>query len=881
MTELEGGRRHGRGPLWAWRSARAPRLRRFALPILVVLGLGLGALHSSYPLPYIYRVCADRGPDFYDFDRFPARAIAASESPGALPVALDPDVAHVFEGHPDVEALETMLEQSETTAFLVLHEGRLVEELYFQGHDRESVQNTFSVSKSLLSALVGLSVRDGALELVTPISALLPELGERDQRFEEISIEHLLDMRSGIRYSSEVTFPFVNADNALIYYHPDLESIVLRRTTVASPTGEFQYNNYNPPLLGIALRRATGMPVAEYLERELWGPMGAAYGAGWTVDERGLERMESGFHARARDLARFGQLYLDGGVAAGRRVLPADWVLESTRSLRARGARGVRRPGLGLSGRLVDRAETGGALGFLRHRSLRAVRLRVAAVRCRVRAHRAGSRRLGRSRLDGALLLCGRAPRGDGERRARRRLVAGALTRHPKPGQASRQSRLRGPSRKSRRGPVACRARSVEPASPESSFARSKDLAASRIYTGSREAPSGRRGAHTETKGAETMSEHLNRGFIFMALVALLLAGSIGAQESAAERGGDDAFAAGPCTTHARLMRKACRADRKDTLWVHTADCEYVVSRDEEAECRAEADEEADENWEECNDIYDARRELCDLLGQARFDMELDPEEFVDPDDVGGPVEPNPYWPITAGATHVIVGEGEVTVVSAVDEVVDVGGLPCRVIRDLVFEESVDERGLVEYEAIEVTQDWYAQHEDGDIVYCGENTYEIEDGLIDNTDGSFANGTDRARAGFLVRAFPVPGDGDRQEMASDEAEDYVEYVSLAAGPSEDEGGENPNFPCDDDCLQTFEVNPRDPGEAEYKYYLAGAGFVLATKLEDGEPTGEREEVSCIGDSIDVIDDPACNIEDPDELREALCYWAPESFCDDD
>ncbi len=72
------------------------------------------------------------------------------------------------------------------------------------------------------------------------------------------------------------------------------------------------------------------MPAAEYLERELWRPLGAEQAAGWTVDDRGLERMESGFHARARDLARFGLLYLDGGLVAGRRVLPEAWVLAST-----------------------------------------------------------------------------------------------------------------------------------------------------------------------------------------------------------------------------------------------------------------------------------------------------------------------------------------------------------------------------------------------------------------------------------------------------------------------------------------------------------------------------------------------------------------------
>ncbi len=306
------------------------RFRWFIVAVLVVLAVGLAVLHVRYPLPYVYRVLALREPDFSDIHRSPARAIAAAESPGVLPVARDPHVAEVLEQHPEIDELGVFLEQTETTAFLVVHEGRLVEERYLGGHDRESAQNTFSVSKSVASALVGLAARDGRVELGAPITRYLPELGERDERFAAITVEHLLDMRSGIRYSDDVTFPFVNSDDPLIYYHPDLESIVLERTTIASPPGEFRYNNYNPPLLGLILRRTTGVPVSEYLERELWQPIGAEGPAGWTVDDRGLERMESGFYARARDLARFGLLYLGRGLADGCRILPEASVRETT-----------------------------------------------------------------------------------------------------------------------------------------------------------------------------------------------------------------------------------------------------------------------------------------------------------------------------------------------------------------------------------------------------------------------------------------------------------------------------------------------------------------------------------------------------------------------
>lgn len=383
---------------------------------------------------------------------------------------------------------------------------------------------------------------------------------------------------------------------------------------------------------------------------------------------------------------------------------------------------------------------------------------------------------------------------------------------------------------------------------------------------------------------------------IWTKLVTFAVAGIAMALCTTASAGGWNNV--GACSKHASLLVRACFADRRDDYLVHYADCKYVTSADGERECLADAREERGDKADECIELYKARLDLCELVGEERYDIDFETDDFVDPNAIGDTVDPNQYWPLTAGHTHVIVAEEEddegelvkeVVVVTATEEVVDVGGIPCRVIRDLVFEET-EESGEVEYEAIEVTQDWYGQlgpggaarglGDVGDTVYCGENTYEVEDGLIDNTDGSFANGTDRARAGFLVRQNPVVGSGDRQEMATDEAEDYVRYEDLAATPSAAEGGDlDAALACDGACLQTFELNPRDPGQAEYKYYLPGTGFVLATKLdEDGEATGEREEVTCVTTSLIAALDmgSACGIENADAFREAMCAWSPEA-----
>jgi CubicO group peptidase (beta-lactamase class C family) len=104
-----------------------------------------------------------------------------------------------------------------------------------------------------------------------------------------------------------------------------------------APIGEaFRYNNYHMLLEGLIIERATGMPVAEYLQEKFWKPMGAEFTASWSLDseESGFEKMESGINARAIDYARFGLVFLHDGFWNGTQILPESWVIESTQPLR-------------------------------------------------------------------------------------------------------------------------------------------------------------------------------------------------------------------------------------------------------------------------------------------------------------------------------------------------------------------------------------------------------------------------------------------------------------------------------------------------------------------------------------------------------------------
>ena len=142
-----------------------------------------------------------------------------------------------------------------------------------------------------------------------------------------------------------------------------------------------------------------------------------------------------------------------------------------------------------------------------------------------------------------------------------------------------------------------------------------------------------------------------------------------------------------------------------------------------------------------------------------------------------------------------------------------------------------------EFVATEVTDDYYAQALNGDVHYCGEVARNFEEGILVNLDGSFEAGRDLAKSGIIIKAQPIVGDAHRQEYLLGEAHMLVRYVAGMDKPTsagKGEGGENPNFPCEGNCVKTEEFNPTEPGAGEFKYYLPGTRSCspLAWKMEN-------------------------------------------------
>jgi CubicO group peptidase (beta-lactamase class C family) len=266
-----------------------------------------------------------------DFLYYPSRRLPASGSPYLFRESGGrwslPELVEVGEG-PQL-SLEEVLTHNDTIAFLVVKGDDLVYERYYQGHSSESLSQAFSATKSITSALVGIAIQDGYLHSVEQrVTDWVPELLGRG--FENVTLEHLLTMRSGSTYV-ENDNPF--GVHVLFNYTPDLEKMILDFRTAAEPGDGFQYKSGDTALLALALSRALApQTISGYLQERIWDPLGMEHDAVWTVDrDEGLEKSWCCLAATARDFAKLGRLYLRRGEWNGQQILPAEWIERSTR----------------------------------------------------------------------------------------------------------------------------------------------------------------------------------------------------------------------------------------------------------------------------------------------------------------------------------------------------------------------------------------------------------------------------------------------------------------------------------------------------------------------------------------------------------------------
>jgi hypothetical protein len=273
----------------------------------------------------------------------------------------------------------------------------------------------------------------------------------------------------------------------------------------------------------------------------------------------------------------------------------------------------------------------------------------------------------------------------------------------------------------------------------------------------------------------------------------------------------------GACSVTSKAARLACNSEKLDEYWIAIGNCANLDEVAEVMECKREARGEWGDGRDDCMEQFEAREGVCDALGQAPYVPDFSPDRFPDPLTID-----NEYLPLMPGTVRTYRNEeaGETVVVTVTDESLEISGISCRVVSDVV----TDDDGRL----IEETDDFYAQDDEGNVWYCGEIARNFEDGLLVDLEGSWRAGVDDAKAGIVMNAHPMVGDVYRQEFLLGDAEDIARVISITGSATV------PGASCAGDCLVTEELTPIEPDALENKYYARGIGNIRTVDMVTGE-----------------------------------------------
>jgi len=226
------------------------------------------------------------------------------------------------------ELIKSVNESMETVAFMVIIKDSIHFEEYWHGYSTDTMSNSFSMSKSWVSTLIGISISEGKIKSVDQkVCDFLPDFCEG--RNKELTIKNLLTMSSGLNWAEDYYNPIGQAAEA--YYGNHLSDMIKNLTVIETPGKVFKYNSSCTQLLTFIVEVATGETISDYASKKLWEPMGAKHSALWSTDVEGGD--EKGFcciNSNARDFARLGKLYMHQGNWNGLQILDSNYTVEAT-----------------------------------------------------------------------------------------------------------------------------------------------------------------------------------------------------------------------------------------------------------------------------------------------------------------------------------------------------------------------------------------------------------------------------------------------------------------------------------------------------------------------------------------------------------------------
>ena len=255
-----------------------------------------------------------------DYTEFDNRRIEAGSSPQPWPLHEDYNQAEPTPG------LKDLNDDLETVAFLIIKNDSIWYEEYAEDFGTDSKSNSFSMAKSIVTAILGKAIMEGYIQdLDQPVAEFYPKFDK------ELTVGDLASMASGLNWEENYYSPF--SMTARAYFGDNIKEQILNLEVTEEPGEEMEYLSGNTQLLGMVITKATGKSLSQYLSESFWKPLGMKNDALWQLDseESGMEKAYCCIASNARDFARFGKLYKDYGKWNGEQILDSAYVAQSTR----------------------------------------------------------------------------------------------------------------------------------------------------------------------------------------------------------------------------------------------------------------------------------------------------------------------------------------------------------------------------------------------------------------------------------------------------------------------------------------------------------------------------------------------------------------------
>ncbi|WP_175620245.1 serine hydrolase domain-containing protein [Chryseobacterium schmidteae] len=214
--------------------------------------------------------------------------------------------------------------QSNTASFLIIKDGKLLHEQYWNGYNELSKTNSFSMAKAVTVMLFGKALEEGKIQNIDNNFSEFYDEFKLKPFGKDLTLKHLAQMESGLNWDENYKNPFL--PNARAYYGKSLIKATFSRPFKEKPGERFEYQSGSTQLLGFAVKKAVNQTLASYLSEKFWIPLGMEQNADWSVDQSGMEKTYCCIHSNARDFAKLGQLFLDDGKVGNEQVLNLDFI---------------------------------------------------------------------------------------------------------------------------------------------------------------------------------------------------------------------------------------------------------------------------------------------------------------------------------------------------------------------------------------------------------------------------------------------------------------------------------------------------------------------------------------------------------------------------